>query len=237
MISKYLNKKEKQINRRTLENINNDTYNNMIEHDARDIFDYIKNTLPNKTILLNILGFIIFFTLFVVTIPTILYKKGVYDILEVYLPNLDLIANLLSFHGGPENYNIFEYLYPPSPTNMYSFFSQSIINYMALLGLTYIIARETKLTNSIIRGWSLAFVMIMVTYLLPSQFISEIMEKLNTFLSIKTNINHNILWNVVVFIGFIITVGVIYFEKYLLETFRGSLINIGKYLINFPRKI
>jgi hypothetical protein len=216
--------------RTTLKNIH-------INDDGRDIFDFTKNILSNKTLIKNVIGFVIYFILCIITIPTLLYKRGFYNILEVYLPNVDLLANLLSFHGGPEKYNIFEYLYVPSPTNTYAFVSQTIVNYMALLGLTYIIARETKLTNSIVKGWSLAFIMILVTYLLPSQIISEIMERLNTFLSSYTNIHQTILWNFVVFFGFILTISIIYFEKYLLLHLRGSIINVGKFIIRFPSTV
>lgn len=206
-----------------------------IEHtyDIRNIFDF--DNISKNEIVMNILGFFLYFLIFVVTFPTILYKFGFYNILEVYLPNLDLIANLLSFHGGPENYNLFKYLYIPTATNTYAFLSQTIINYMALLGLTYIIARETKLTNSVIRGWSLAFVMLLVTYLLPSQLISVIMKKINRYIHTKTPWNSTFIWNIVVLVGFILTIGVIVFERFILLYFRDFIMRIGTFILNFPK--
>ena len=101
-----------------------------------------------------------------------------YDILEVYLPNVDLIANLVSYRGGFFKDNFFTGLYKPIPTTVSEFLSQSAINYIALLGVTYIIARETKLSNNIAFGWSAGFMMLLLTYLLPSQFISKGMDEI-----------------------------------------------------------
>jgi hypothetical protein len=206
----------------------------ILSGDGRDIFDY--PNLSNNLIIKNIIGFFIFVVLFGISLPVFFYKNALYTILEVYLPNLDLLANLLSFHGGPENYKIFEYLYMAKPSNTYAFFSQTIINYMALLGVTYIIARETKLTNSIVKGWSLAFVMILVTYLLPSQFISNVMENINTFLSTKTKIHSTSIWIIAVLFGFIMTISIILFERYILSNFRNLFITFGSNIIDFPER-
>ena len=97
-----------------------------------------------------------------------------YNILEAYMPNRPY-CNSITWHGGP--FKIWDHLYPPSPLTIYGFSSQTIINYMSLLGLTYIITRETKRTGSMARGWSMAFIMLLMTYLLPGQFISWIMDK------------------------------------------------------------
>ncbi len=203
--------------------------------DGRDIFNY--PNLSNNLIIKNIIGFLIFILLFVISLPVFFYKNALYTILEVYLPNLDLLANLLSFHGGPENYKIFEYLYMAKPSNTYAFFSQTIINYMALLGVTYIIARETKLTNSVVKGWSLAFVMLLVTYLLPSQFISSAMENVNTFLSTTTKIQSTNIWIIAVLFGFVMTISIILFERYILSSFRSLFVTFGSNIIDFPEKI
>ena len=46
-------------------------------------------------VLKNIIGFIIYIIIFVLFIPLFFYNKKKFLFLEVYLPNLDLIANLL----------------------------------------------------------------------------------------------------------------------------------------------
>ena len=58
------------------------------------------------------IGFITFIVIFVVIIPIILYNMRNYNFLEVYLPNVDLIANILTWAGGPND--IWMNLYTPS---------------------------------------------------------------------------------------------------------------------------
>ena len=80
--------------------VENNTY---IQDHARDIFDI---HIPKRVLVSGretMIGFIIYFAIVVVTIPAILFHKKAYDILEVYLPNVDLIANLLSYRGGQDN--------------------------------------------------------------------------------------------------------------------------------------
>ena len=124
-----------------------------------------KNT-NNVNYLLQITGLILFINLFLF-VAFLLYKGKYYSILAGYLPNIDLIATSLSWHGGPRD--SLKRLYPASPITRYGFMSQVLINYFALLGLTYIIASESKETRNIVKGWSLGFVMILMTYLLPSK--------------------------------------------------------------------
>ena len=63
----------------------------------------------------TVIGFILFFIIFVILIPVILVKGQMYGILEAYMPNVDLIATVISWHGGP--LKIWDHLYPPSPHN------------------------------------------------------------------------------------------------------------------------
>lgn len=185
----------------------------------------------------NIIGFIIYVLVFVISLPILFYKYKYFGLLESYLPNLDLIANILSFHGGPKIFHLFKHLYVPVATTSFSFFSQTAINYMALLGVTYLIARETKLTNSIYKGWSIAFVMLLVTYLLPASYISELMDRTNKFLSNIHPKEIDFNWNISILIGIIATIFVILFEKFLITNTRDTLEKISKYVIHFPKFI
>ena len=173
-------------------------------------------------------GFIIFVIIFIIIIPTVLFKHKLYPILEAYMPNLDLVATVITWHGGP--FNIWKHLYPPSAQTIYGFSSQTFINYIALLGLTYIVIRETKRTNSIIKGWAFAFVMLMMTYLLPSQIISYIMDKISELL------NNSIISNIIVVIaGFFITSLIIMSESYVLTNYQTQIENIVQKIINIPK--
>ncbi len=175
-----------------------------------------------------VFGFAIFVLIFIIAIPILLLKNKKYNLLETYMPNIDLIATVITWHGGP--YKIWEHLYPPTPLTIYGFSSQTLINYMALLGLTYIVIRETKRTNSIIKGWAFAFVMLLMTYLLPSQVISYTMDNISELL------NQSILSRILVLIsGFLITGLIIMSEAYILENYKTQIENVVQKILNIPK--
>lgn len=147
--------------------------------EKRDVFDYEPMMKEFDTrFWRGIAGFIVYFIAVVIAVPTFLYRTKRFTILEAYLPNVDLIATVLSFVGGPAL--IFRDLYVPTTYTQMQFVYQAIVNFIALCGLTFLVARETKRTGSISKGWSIAFVMILATYLLPSQLISTWLERLYT---------------------------------------------------------
>ena len=175
-----------------------------------------------------VFGFAIFVLIFIIAIPILLLKNKKYNLLETYMPNIDLIATVITWHGGP--YKIWEHLYPPTPLTIYGFSSQTLINYMALLGLTYIVIRETKRTNSIIKGWALAFVMLLMTYLLPSQLISYTMDKTSELL------NQSNLSKIIVLIsGFLITGLIIISEAYILKNYKTQIEHTVQKILNIPK--
>ena len=195
-----------------------------------------------NTILILLMFIIIFFIL----IPTLLYKNKYYTFLEAYLPNIDLIANLLTFHGGPFRgswllKNMFSNLYQITPISTRAFFSQSVINYLALLGVTYIIARESVISKSLVKGWSLGFVMLFMTYLLPSQFISSFMSyihlKIEYILNHKKNYKKDSPYYITLILGIILTICVILTEKLVIKGFRKYLIKGGNYILKIPTLI
>jgi len=180
----------------------------------------------------SIIGFAVFFCIFVLLIPMLLFKNKHYSILGAYMPNLDIVATVITWHGGP--FNIWKHLYPPSPLSLYGFSSQTVINYIALLGLTFIITSEVKRTNSMARGWSMAFVMLLMTYLLPGQFISWLMDR--TY-DVAKNFKIGFIdstW-VVLLIGFLIATTIISVEAFILIKFKQHLTNIAYNIMNIPK--
>ena len=180
-----------------------------------------------------LLGLFLFVSIFIITIPYILFKYSYYTILEAYLPNVDLIANILTWHKGP--FGIWEHLYPPTPLTIYGFSSKTVINYVALLGLTYIVVRETKRTNSIIKGWSLAFVMLLITYLLPNQFVSWVMDKSYDFLKVTENISLLKANTLTVLLGGFFTICIILIETFILRAYRKNIENVVNKIIHIPK--
>lgn len=198
-----------------------------------------KYSIPHQ-----LFGLLMFIIVFVIIIPITAYKNGHIDFLAAYLPNLDLMANVMSYHGGPSTNDFISELYPPTPTTIYGFLSQSLINWMALMGLTFLVASETLKTKDIYTGWSLGFVMIFITYLLPGQLISGAMDKTYDFLEKKSGIkmfenpHGHATWNIVVLVGMIVSFIVIKFEEKVIKFLRyeGVLREFAVFILNFPQR-
>lgn len=188
----------------------------------------------------TLFGLGLYIIVFAILIPIFLIKKGHIELIESYIPNLDLVAGLVSFEGGILPGYLFMNLYQASPVSLPAFLSQTAVNYMALLGVTFVIARETYVTKSIAKGWSIGMVMLLVTYLLPGQFISSSMSHANNVIKDLFNITHPkhiVSYGSSLLIGAILTVAVILLEKFLIETLREKLDLVGKFVVNFPKLI
>ena len=134
----------------------------------------------------NLKGIILYIVVFVIAIPIILYRYGFTEVLEVYMPNFDLLATAVSFGGGPGNSRIFQELYNTDSENILGQTSTLLINYLSLLGLTYLVARRVNSTKSLAKGWGIGFVMLFLTYLVPNDIISSIQKYFAAyFLDIK----------------------------------------------------
>ena len=197
----------------------------------------LDQTIQKKDIInydYQFLGLVLFFSIFVIFIPILLSKRKYYTILEGYMPNIDLLATALSWHGGP--YDMWTDLYPASPVTKYGFLSQSLINYSALIGLTYIIAREVKITNNIIKGWSMGFVMLLMTYLLPSNLtIIPIMDFTDKFLTKNIPSLSAYKDEIITSIGLLVAFLIIYLESRILKYYRRHLYKLGKKILSIPK--
>ena len=84
-----------------------------------------------------------------------------------------MFANVFSIHGGINS--IWKHLYLPTPITLFSVFSQNLINYLALLGISYIFIRESK-KKTVIKGVTLSIIMLLITYLIPTQLIPYLLD-------------------------------------------------------------
>jgi len=201
------------------------------------------NILTNE-LSINILSLIFFIIVFVLLIPYILLTNGFTDILEVYLPNVDMVATILSFKGGFLPGNYFKDLYNLDPKTTMAFISQTLINYIALLGVSFIVARETFLTDNIAIGWSQSLVMFILTYLIPSKLIVNYMGKMYNYLERKfpsldktKTIDRFKLYFPSLLAGLVVVFTLIFTEKLILTNLRNVLINIATFIINIPNEI
>ena len=190
------------------------------QKDIIEIDETIKKRINVKK---QLLGVFIYICVFAITIPIILYKNKFYIVLQGYLPNLDLVANLLCWYSGDNG--LWSDLYSSTALSLYGFFSQSFVNYLALLGVTFIFTRRGMQSKSMMEAWSPAFIMLLVTYLLPSNFIRY---TLNKFHKIYNN------REVTVLFGIIVTSCIVLFESFLIKNLKKTLDKIAKFITTFP---
>ena len=68
--------------------------------EKNDIEYYDDDFVSELSSLTVTFSFVLYFVLFGIVIPIMLIKHNLYNILELYLPNLDLIANVITFNSA-----------------------------------------------------------------------------------------------------------------------------------------
>lgn len=203
----------------------------------KDTFDEDRSIITEKTFenekkivyYKQLFGFILYFVFFILFIPHLLIKNELWYILTAYVPNLDMLATIIGYKGGP--YDIWKYLYNPATSTIYGFFSATLINYFALLGVTYIVAFNTHIKRNITSGWSLAFFMLAITYLLPGNLLVVIMNKMGSM--VESFIYDKFLsWFIVVLIGILAAIIIIIIESKLIERYNPTISNYIIYVAN-----
>lgn len=163
---------------------------------------------------------IIYITIFIVIIPIILYKNGFINFLKVYFLNTDLIATTISFDKGIFK-NLFKYLYNDTGP-LVGFISQSIINWLVLMGLFYIILIEGK-NLPVSESLSKVGFILFITYLLPSRFLIKFQEDFYRKTGGKTHFNDiNIDGLFTIIFGLFMVFILIIFENLVIHTFSDS---------------
>ena len=171
---------------------------------------------------------VLFVYLFVfgIVVPTILFRMGYVTFLEGYMPNLDLIACALGYSGGP--YGMFKHIYNPSTETGVGTISAQILNYVALIGSTFLISYYTLKTKSIFHGWGRGFIMIPATYLAPSYFVSYFSyrfgEMLHPYFPIGTMNN----WFITVIASLALVVLIVVVEGHVVEMSLSSIVSLLK---------
>ncbi len=202
-----------------------------------------------KYFVLNLLGIILFYIIFVLFIPFLLYRYKYDEILEVYMPNFDLMATSFSFMAGmslPGQWRLNE-LYTMDPKNWMGFTSTLLINFMSLLAMLFLTTRMAKRTNSIPIGFAAGGVMLFMTYLLPNELIAAVQEKVFTTIKkyflknekkqpfikngrlCKDNLDCSFpLWLFVVFVGFVMSCIFILIEKTIVMNTKFMILPLAK---------
>ena len=131
-----------------------------------------------------------YYLIFIFAIPLAIIKLYGFDSLKLYLPSVDLIANSLKAAGYPD---YFQDVYDPSPKNMWTYASTNTVSAIALIGVlwqTYDFYIETnKKYLTVIKF----LIMVVITFLIPTQLIPVIINKIKENEAIKHKITVYIL--------------------------------------------
>lgn len=193
---------------------------NDIQHDKL-VGEFGKGrTLINKNIVhltkqefnKNLLGLTIFIFMGVMVIPNYLIKSKRFFLAALYCSNLDMIATVLGFAGGP--FDIWKYLYNPSARSYYGFLSSTLINLFALIGVGGASFLGARLNNNIFSGLSRYIIAIVITYLLPGNIIVYILNTFSEYL-FKMNITYRLRYSLVIAFGLIFVAAIIAFERFI----------------------
>ena len=228
----------------TLGSIQNETLYTYPQEKDTDSVDNTIQKLENQRTVLGykrvdkenmpkyILGNTLYIVVFVIIIPAIMIQQKInIDLILAYIPNVDMIATILGYDGGPMN--MWRYLYNPNNFTLFGFANTTFINYLALLGLTYIIASTAYEKRSWEYGWSGAFIMVFLTYLLPGNPIVIIQNHIEDTLKTQLGITENDKTRRYIFmitIGLTMAVMIILLEASIIKVFRPYLIRMIKYL-------
>ena len=184
---------------------------------------YYTSPFDDKELPKYVLGLVLYVIVFVAIVPLLMLRNNApEELFLAYIPNVDMLATVLGYEGGPFG-NIWRYLYNPSNLTLFGFFSTTMMNYFALLGATFVVAWQTYAHKSWKRGWSAAFIFLLVTYLLPGNIIVILQNRAAAFLKTSWDIGANaplLRYALVVSFGLLLTVGLILVEAMMIKSSR-----------------
>lgn len=181
--------------------------------------DYKDIHLQKDITVINIVGFFVYFILFVIIIPFFIFRYASSEVLLVYFSNIDNIATVLSFKNGPFDIGMFRYLYLDNRP-LLGFINQNIINYIVLIAVSYIITSRAVKSGNIHNGVAAISIILVITYLFPSRLISTLMHSFYNTFTRDLDISHHMTVRYITYIfGFIVATVLILFEAFLIKKF------------------
>ena len=122
---------------------------------------------------------IIFYLIFVITIPGILFSSGDYETLKFYLPALVMASVTLTEAGKP---NLFTNLYPTECSkniDFSGFLSTNIINGLAIVGILAHSLSLSFATSSITLGLVSGLIIFTFTFPMAQQILPYFLREIN----------------------------------------------------------
>ena len=169
---------------------------------------------------------IIFYLIFVITIPGILFSTGDYESLKFYLPALVMAAVTLTEAGKPD---VFTNLYPTEcseKTNFSGFLSTNIINGLAIVGILIQSLSLALATSSITLGLVSGLIMFAITFPMAQQILPYFIRETDYTAKILSNGSMNFPGNWHMYVSGIIFSIVLLMTEYIL------LIGFTKYILS-----
>lgn len=189
--------------------------------------------------------FIVYVVVFMMAIPYLLWKNGHMNLLFAYVPNVDLLANLLTYKGSLLSDHATLKLYNQMPVTLSGYVSTTLITYYALLGLTYMVAYKAT-TEGVAVGWGDAFVVLLVTFLLPAKFVGVGMDSVYALFENRASREDrdkskhtgkpipSAYWPALA-TGAVLSIGFILLEAWILENASGSIRSMAAWLDSLIR--
>ena len=177
-----------------------------------------------RTLVKEVIALVLFLAVFGLAVPYMIIKSGNTLLLEAYMPNLDLIANVIGYSMGPAGTGLFSELYNQNESNL----SSLIINYTALLGVTYIIAMYTLKTGSVAEGWSRAVIMLLATYLVPGSALAYSLYVVGRSISSFAPLGGFLNWFITASAGFLLIAALLVSEMALISGLGGRIAYLAK---------
>ena len=171
----------------------------------------VQNNLNSENDKKQVTGFIVYVILILMFIPYMLYLYYP-KILTFYIPNVDMIANILTTINKPD---IFSKLYVSEPNNILSYISLNLINWISLMGIAYAIS-HVSYTRGIYYGMVAGGVMFLMTYLLPTQLLPFLIKYIDKHRTKKMDLKKHE-YIILYILGCLMAISIIMLESYILE--------------------
>ena len=167
----------------------------------------------------HIFGFLLFVVLFVIWIPYLLVSHGHWELLSAYFPNLDMLATIIGYHGGPMDSFIWTHLYNPADSTIAGYLTSNLINLFALLGVAFVLIHFTFKSKKLYSPAARAAIMLPMTYFIPGNLIVYFMNKFGRYLNrffISKSIQHYLF---VTLLGLMVAIAFITAEAILIKNY------------------
>lgn len=161
----------------------------------------------------DIYGYIMYVVVFLLILPMTLYKISPIYIMY-YMANVDIIANILTTIKHP---NFFGNIYLGDPDTLIQYISVISINYVALISLFYVVICLHERVPTM-KALSVAAVMTLVTFLIPTYVVPILIKKMERWLEPK-QISERTKLIISYVTGILGGLGFIFVEKEIIEWF------------------